>query len=95
MLPTQDLLKSTQELHSLMNQATQLAEKLQAQLPELEEPAIRAQASVLRAFLLQLSRQEAVLTDMIKARSQEQPSSGYNSQPTPPSGQPVTASEAS
>ncbi len=69
MLPTQDLLKNTEELHKLMSQASLLAEKLQAQLPELEEPAIRAQASVLRAFLHQLSRQEVVLTNMIKARS--------------------------
>ncbi len=69
MLPTQELLKDTEEIHRLMTQATRLAEKLQSQLPELEEPAIRAQASVLKVFLHQLARQESVLTSMIKARS--------------------------
>lgn len=69
MLPTQELLNDTEELHNLLLKASQIADKLQAQLPEMEEPAIRAQASVLRAFVQQISRQEATLSSMIKARS--------------------------
>jgi spore coat protein CotF len=69
MLRTQELLKDTEELHQLLIQAGQLAEKLQAQLPEVEEPAIRAQASVLRAFINQIARQEDTLTEMIRSRS--------------------------
>jgi len=70
MLPTQDLLKESEELQSLMQQAARIAERLQASIPELEEPAMRAQCSVIRAFLMQIERQEQVFSDMLRARRQ-------------------------
>jgi hypothetical protein len=70
MLPTQDLLKTTEELQNLMTQATRIAERLEASIPELEEPAMRAQCSVMRAFLMQVERQEKLFSDMLRARRQ-------------------------
>lgn len=65
----QELLKQTQELRQTMAKASELAEKLQKQVPEMEEPAMSAQCSVIRAFLQQVHNQEAVLSDMLKTRS--------------------------
>ena len=71
MLPTQDLLKESEELQSLMQQATRIAERLHASIPELEEPSMRAQCSVIKAFLRQVERQEQVFSNMLRARRQE------------------------
>jgi len=67
MLPTQDLLHDTQEFQKLLNQAAQVAFRLQSRVPEIEEPAVKAQASVLCAFLFQIDRQQQLLTDMIQS----------------------------
>ena len=75
MLPTQDLLRDTQEFQQLLNQAAQVAFRLQSRVPEIEEPAVKAQASVLCAFLFQVDRQQKLLSDMIQA-SKKQPANG-------------------
>ena len=51
-----------------MAKATEIAKRLQEKLPELEEPAMSAQCSVIRAFLLQTERQEQVLASMLEAK---------------------------
>lgn len=71
MLPTQDLLKETEELQNLMNQAKEIAARLQASISEVDEPAMRAQCSVMRAFLMQVERQERLFSDMLRARRQD------------------------
>lgn len=73
MLPTQDLLRDTQEFQQLLNKAAQVAYRLQSRVPEIEEPAVRAQASVLCAFLFQVDRQQQLLTDMIQSSKNQRP----------------------
>lgn len=68
-MQTQELIQQTQELRQLVSQAQKIAEKLHSQLPEFEEPAMLAQCSVLRTFLLQAEKQEMLFSDMLKARS--------------------------
>ena len=68
----QELLKHTQELRQAMAKASELAEKLHKQVPEMEEPAMSAQCSVIRAFLQQVVNQEIVLSDMLKTRTNGQ-----------------------
>jgi hypothetical protein len=65
---THEMLNETRELRQLMAKASEVARRLQEKLPEMEEPAISAQCSVIRAFLLQTERQEAILADMLKAK---------------------------
>lgn len=67
-MQTQEILNEARELRTLMAKASAIAKKLQDKLPEMEEPAMNAQCSVIRAFLLQTERQEQVLSDMIAAR---------------------------
>ncbi|RMG74908.1 MAG: hypothetical protein D6722_01825 [Bacteroidetes bacterium] len=66
----QELLKQTQELRQTMAKASELAERLRKQVPEMEEPAMSAQCSVIQAFLQQVRSQEALLSDMLKVRTQ-------------------------
>lgn len=73
MLPTQELLKKSEELRKLLDQAKNLAAHMQASVPELDEPALRAQCSVIRAFIFQIERQEKLLNEMLKARHQVVP----------------------
>ena len=63
-----ELLKQVEQLRTAMKQAVQIADSLHAKMPELEEPAMRAQCSVIRAFLRQTERQEEILTQMITAK---------------------------
>lgn len=52
----------------MMAKATEIAELLHNQLPELEEPAMNAQCSVIRAFLRQTEQQEKILAEMIRTK---------------------------
>ncbi|MEO1449476.1 MAG: hypothetical protein AAFV07_08085 [Bacteroidota bacterium] len=67
-MQTQEMLQHSRELHQTMAKALEIAKRLQSKLPELEEPAIRAQCSVIYAFLQQAERQEALLTQMLQSR---------------------------
>ncbi|MEL6676650.1 MAG: hypothetical protein AAFR61_30855 [Bacteroidota bacterium] len=67
-MQTQELLNEARELRRVMAKASQIAAKLQSQLPELEEPAMNAQCSVIRHFLHQTERQEEKLAAMLKAK---------------------------
>ncbi|MEO0897312.1 MAG: hypothetical protein AAFY71_12980 [Bacteroidota bacterium] len=69
-MQTAQLIQQSKELRSLMIQAQEIAEKLHAQLPEFDEPAMLAQCSVLRTFLLQAERQEEVLSSMLQAKAE-------------------------
>ncbi len=64
----QELLKQIRELSRIMAEATTIVEGLQKNLPELEEPAISAQLSVIMHFIHQTGRQEQLLNDMLKAK---------------------------
>lgn len=64
----QELLKQIRELSRIMTEATTIVEGLQKNLPELEEPAISAQLSVIMHFIHQTGRQEQLLNDMLKAK---------------------------
>ncbi|MDW3647359.1 MAG: hypothetical protein R8P61_09860 [Bacteroidia bacterium] len=64
----QELLKQVKELHRIMGEAKVIVEGMQAKLPELEEPAMSAQCSVIRHFLHQTERQEELLKDMLTAK---------------------------
>ncbi|MEM6801852.1 MAG: hypothetical protein AAF696_10650 [Bacteroidota bacterium] len=65
---TQELLKQVRELRNLMAEAKAIVDGMQEKLPELEEPAMSAQCSVIRHFLAQTQRQEQLLKDMITAK---------------------------
>ena len=65
---TQELLKQVRELRTLMAEAKAIVDGMQEKLPELEEPAMSAQCSVIRHFLIQTQRQEELLKDMITAK---------------------------
>ena len=65
---TQELLNQAKELRRLMSQAATIVEGMQSKLPELEEPAMSAQCSVIRHFLRQTERQEELLKDMLTAK---------------------------
>ena len=67
-MQTAELLQQARELRQIMKKASEIAEKLQSKLPEMEEPAMSAQCSVIRHFLHQTERQEQVLVDMLNAR---------------------------
>jgi len=69
-MQTQQLIQQSEELRQLVSQAQKIAEKLQDQLPEFDEPAMLAQCSVLRTFLLQAEKQEELLTSMLRSRSE-------------------------
>ncbi len=62
------LLKQAAELKQVVSQASRLAEELEDQLSEHEEPAMRAQCSVIRAFLTQTASQEERLSEMLAAK---------------------------
>lgn len=51
-----------------MAEAKAIVDGMQEKLPELEEPAMSAQCSVIRHFLAQTQRQEELLKDMITAK---------------------------
>ncbi|MEZ4774862.1 MAG: hypothetical protein R3D00_16880 [Bacteroidia bacterium] len=68
-MQTQEILKEARELRQLMAKASEIAQRLHEKLPEMEEPAMNAQCSVIRAFLHQTEMQEQVLTQMISAKS--------------------------
>ena len=64
----EQLLKHTQELKNAIKKASEIAEILGKEFPEMEEPALKAQCSVIQAFLRQTDRQEQVLSKMVRAR---------------------------
>lgn len=61
--------KQLLELQKVMKQASQIVENLQKLLPSMEEPAMNAQCSVIRAFIYQTQMQEQTLTSMLKSKS--------------------------
>ncbi|MCB0845129.1 MAG: hypothetical protein KDE26_17895 [Bacteroidetes bacterium] len=63
-----EILNEAKELRQLMAKASEIAQRLHEKLPEMEEPAISAQCSVIRAFLLQTERQEEMLAEMLRAK---------------------------
>ena len=68
-MQTQEILQDAKELRQAVAKAMELVEKMKARLPEMEEPAMSAQCSVIRAFLYQSVHQEKMLEDMIALRS--------------------------
>jgi len=64
----EELLSQVAEMRSNLMNATKIADKIALEIPELEEPALRAQCSVIQAFLRQTERQERILAQMVKAR---------------------------
>ena len=64
----QELLKQIRELSRIMTEATTIVDGLQKNLPELEEPAISAQLSVIKHFIHQTGRQEKLLKEMLTAK---------------------------
>lgn len=67
-MQTQQFLKYAEELRQSIRQASKTAEKMLSEMPEIEEPALSAQCSVIRAFLYQTECQEVLFSDMLKAR---------------------------
>lgn len=68
-MQTQQLLKYAEELRQSIDRATKTVEKMQSEMPDIEEPALSAQCGVIRAFLYQTECQEVVFRDMLRARN--------------------------
>lgn len=68
-MQTQEMLQEARELRQVVARAMELVEKMKERLPELEEPAMRAQCSVITAFLNQSVHHEKVLEDMLNIRA--------------------------
>ncbi|WNJ18509.1 hypothetical protein [Pontibacter sp. G13] len=68
-MQTQEIISYTVELEAAMKKAAEIAEKLRNGLPEMEEPAMRAQASVICAFLHQTEQYQTRLTQMLSAKT--------------------------
>ena len=65
----QEVLQQMTELQKVLRQADKIAEKMQNEMPDMEEPAMSAQCSVIRAFLYQVELQEEVLSSMLKSKN--------------------------
>ncbi len=68
-MQTQEMIQEAIELRQVVTKAMELVEKMRERLPELEEPAMRAQCSVIRAFLNQSVHHEKVLEEMLNIRA--------------------------
>ncbi|MEM7655517.1 MAG: hypothetical protein AAF399_05255 [Bacteroidota bacterium] len=66
---SQEAQKHILELQKVMKQASGIVESLQNLLPSMEEPALHAQCSVIRAFIHQAQMQEETLSSMLKSKS--------------------------
>lgn len=64
----EELLSQVAEMRSNLVNASKIADRIALEIPEMEEPALRAQCSVIQAFLRQTERQERILAQMVKAR---------------------------
>ncbi len=64
------LMKQTEALRAAMAKAIELADELYKNVPAKDEPAVSAQANVIRAFLHQTDQQERLLTRMITEKQQ-------------------------
>ena len=62
------MLQQTDELRRTMAKASQIADRLSGSLPELQQPAIRAQCNVIMAFLRETSEHERLFTKMIQSK---------------------------
>ena len=67
-MQAQEIIEKAKELRQIMAKAVEIAESLQSKVPEMEEPAMNAQCSVIKAFLRQTAHHEKVLADMLTAR---------------------------
>ena len=63
-----DFLTKTKELRSALEKATSIVEQLGDNLSSVKQPAISAQCSVLLNFLLQVERQEVLVSEMIEKK---------------------------
>lgn len=68
-MQSDELLSKVSEMRNNLLNAAKIADKIALEFPEMEEPALRAQCSVIQAFLRQTERQERILSDMVKARN--------------------------
>lgn len=66
-----DFLTKTKELRSALEKATSIVEQLGDNLSSVKQPAISAQCSVLKNFLLQVERQEVLVSEMIEKKLTE------------------------
>jgi hypothetical protein len=62
------LLEQTDALRQAMQKAEELAEAIYKNVPAKDEPAVAAQANVLRVFLHQVQTHEKLLSQMISVR---------------------------
>ncbi len=67
-MQSEELLSQVAEMRSNLKNAAKIADKIALEIPEMEEPALRAQCSVIQAFLRQTERQERILSQMVRAR---------------------------
>ncbi len=67
-MQTQEILQDARELRQIVSKAMELVEKMKSRLPEMEEPAMSAQCSVIRAFLNQSVHHEKMLEEMLTLR---------------------------
>ncbi|MEM6345359.1 MAG: hypothetical protein AAF927_15815 [Bacteroidota bacterium] len=67
-MQSEELLSQVAQMRSNLVNAAKIADKIAQEIPEMEEPALRAQCSVIQAFLRQTERQERILAQMVKAR---------------------------
>jgi hypothetical protein len=67
-MQSEELQKHVQDLRASLKRASAIADKLAIVFPEMEEPALRAQCSVIQAFLRQTERQERILSKMVIAK---------------------------
>lgn len=70
-MQSEELSRHVKELRASLQKASGIAEKLVVVFPEMEEPALRAQCSVIQAFLRQTERQEEILAKMVSARESD------------------------
>ncbi|MDP5172632.1 MAG: hypothetical protein NWR72_20485 [Bacteroidia bacterium] len=68
-MQTQEILQEAKELRQIVSKAMELVEKMKARVPEMEEPAVSAQCSVIRAFLHQSVHHEKMLEEMLNLRA--------------------------
>lgn len=68
-MQTQEILKDAKELRQIVHRAMELVKQMKANLPEMEEPALSAQCSVIHAFLNQSVHHEKMLEEMISLKA--------------------------
>ncbi len=68
-MQTEELQTHIKNLSESLKKASGIAEILADVFPEMEEPALRAQCSVIQAFIRQTERQEEILTKMVTAKN--------------------------